>query len=98
MMWKNKPANNLPQLLTLFISVAGTMGCKNSTPSQSFTSPPDQPILLREGQAVVLVQEENRKPSIAAAVVDGKLPITEIDPYGKNFGVTWNDEESWETR
>jgi hypothetical protein len=34
---------------------------------------------------------------IGAAVVDGKLSIAEIDPKGRNFGVTWKDAETWET-
>lgn len=57
----------------------------------------DQPIVLKEGQSVILIKEGDRELMIGASVVDGKLSIAEIDPKGRNFGVTWKDSEIWET-
>lgn len=54
-------------------------------------------IIVKEGEAVILVPETDRSMMIAAGVLRGKLSVTEIDPHGRNFGVTWNDAESWET-
>jgi hypothetical protein len=57
----------------------------------------DKPIVLKEGQSVILMKEGDRELMIGASVVDGKLSVVEIDPKGRNFGVTWKDSESWET-
>lgn len=57
----------------------------------------DKPIVLKEGQAVLLMKEGDQDLMIGASVVDGKLSIAEIDPEGRNFGVTWKDSETWET-
>ena len=57
----------------------------------------DKPIVLKEGQAVILMKEGDRNLMIGATVADGKLSISEIDPKGRIFGVTWKDSESWET-
>lgn len=34
---------------------------------------------------------------IGASVIDGKLTVVEIDPKGRNFGVTWKNSEAWDT-
>ena len=34
---------------------------------------------------------------IGASVLDGKLTVSEIDPKGRHFGVTWKNSESWDT-
>ena len=57
----------------------------------------ERPIVIKEGQAVILVPESNKSLMIGASVVDGKLSISEIEPKGRSFSVTWNDPESWET-
>jgi hypothetical protein len=57
----------------------------------------DKPIVLKEGQAVVFMKAGDRDLMVAAAVVDGKLSIGEVDPKGRNFSVTWTDSETWET-
>ena len=57
----------------------------------------DKPIVLKEGQSVALMKEGDRDLTIGASVVGGKLVVTEIDPKGRNFGVTWKDSESWAT-
>ena len=57
----------------------------------------DKPIVLKEGQSVTLMKEGDPDLRIGASVVDGKLSIAEIDPKGRNFGVSWKDSESWET-
>ena len=75
--------------------------CDNKSATRSASIPDnvkeDRPIVLKEGQAVVLVPESNKAVMIGAAVMDSRLSIAEIDPDGRNFGVTWNDEESWDT-
>jgi hypothetical protein len=57
----------------------------------------DKPIVLKEGQSVALMKEGDRDLTIGASVVGGKLVVAEIDPKGRNFGVTWKDSESWAT-
>lgn len=57
----------------------------------------DKPIVLKEGQSVMLMKEGDRGLMIGASVVDGKLCVAEIDPKGRNFGVTWKDSENWLT-
>jgi hypothetical protein len=54
-------------------------------------------IVLKKGQPVILMMDGNSDLKIAAAIVDGRLSIAEIDPKGRNFGVTWEDSERWET-
>ncbi|MCF6311571.1 MAG: hypothetical protein L3J39_03885 [Verrucomicrobiales bacterium] len=76
-------------------------GCDGKVSTNSSALPEnvkeDRPIVLKEGQAVVLMPENNKSLMIGAAVLNGKLMIGEIDPNGRNFSVTWNDQESWET-
>ena len=85
-------------LLLLALSFAG---CREPKPPQSSTLPEnvleDRPIIIKEGQAVILAPESNTSLMIGAAVVDGKLSVSEIAPKGRSFSVTWNDPESWET-
>jgi hypothetical protein len=57
----------------------------------------DKPIVLKEGQVVILTKEGDRDLMICASVLNGKLSVAEIDPKGRNFEVTWKDPESWET-
>ena len=57
----------------------------------------DKPIVLKEGQAVILMKDGDRDLMVAASVVDGRLSVAEVDPHGRNFGVTWKDSETWET-
>ncbi|MBT7960191.1 MAG: hypothetical protein HN759_12755, partial [Akkermansiaceae bacterium] len=57
----------------------------------------DRPIILKEGQGVVLVPEGNKSLLVGVSVVDGKLSVSEIDPEGRSFSVTWDDPEIWET-
>lgn len=45
----------------------------------------------------MLMMDGDNDLKIGAAVVDGRLSIAEIDPAGRNFGVTWKDAETWET-
>ncbi|MFT4176188.1 MAG: hypothetical protein QM627_05990 [Luteolibacter sp.] len=84
-------------LLTL-ITFALT-GCDHSTRSPAL---PDnvqegRPIVIKEGQAVILVPEGNKSVMIGASVVNGKLSISEVDPKGRSFSITWNSADSWET-
>jgi len=46
---------------------------------------------------VILMKEGDRNLMIGATVLDGKLSVAEINPKGRNFGVTWKDAETWET-
>ena len=57
----------------------------------------DKPIVLKEGQAVVLMIEGDRNLMVGASVSDGKLSVAEIDPKSRNFGVTWKDADTWDT-
>lgn len=57
----------------------------------------DKPIVLKEGQAVILMKTGDKDLMIGVGVVDGKLSVQEVDPEGRNFGVTWKDSETWET-
>ena len=87
----------LPALFLIFVVCA----CSKKPPSRSAALPDnvvtDKPIVLKEGQAVVLMMEGDRDLMVAASVVDGKLSVAEVDPKGRNFGVTWKDSESWTT-
>jgi hypothetical protein len=87
----------LPALFLIFVICA----CSKKPPSRSAALPDnvvtDKPIVLKEGQAVVLMMEGDRDLMVGASVVDGKLSVAEIDPKGRIFGVTWKDSESWET-
>lgn len=57
----------------------------------------DKPIVLKEGQAVMLMKAGDRDLMIGVAVVDGKLSVSEVDPKGRNFGVAWRNSDTWET-
>lgn len=57
----------------------------------------DKPIVLKEGQSVVLMMDGDRDLMVGASVVDGNLSVAEIDPKSRNFGVTWQDSETWNT-
>ena len=46
---------------------------------------------------MILAPENNKSLIIGASVVDGRLSISEIDPKGRSFSISWIDEESWET-
>lgn len=88
-------------LIPAFLLVVFTSSCDKKAASRSAAVPnhllSDKPIVLKEGQAVILMKDEDTDLMIAASVVDGKLSVAEIDPYGRNFGVTWTDTETWET-
>ena len=75
--------------------------CDNPTKPKSSAVPDnvinDAPIILREGQAIMLIPEHDQDLKIAASVVDGKLTIAEVDFDGRSFGVAWSDSELWET-
>ena len=85
----------LPALVCMIV------GCKkpdqNRDPALPENVLEDRPIILKEGQAVILVPEHNRALMIGAAVTDGKLTVSEIDPHGRDFSVTWTNQESWQT-
>ncbi len=87
----------LPALFLIFASSA----CSKKTAPRSASLPDnvvsDKPIMLKEGQSVMLMKEGDRDLMIGASVVNGKLAIAEINPKGRNFGVTWKDSETWET-
>jgi hypothetical protein len=57
----------------------------------------DGPIILKEGQAFILMIEGDDDLMIGATVTDGKLSIADLDAEGRNFGVTWTDTNTWET-
>jgi hypothetical protein len=77
------------------------VGCRDTKSSRSTALPDnvmeDRPIILKEGQGVVLVPEGNKSLLVGVSVVDGKLSVSEIDPEGRSFSVTWDDPEIWET-
>lgn len=81
--------------------VFALVGCDGSKSSKTSTLPEnvkdDRPIVIKEGQAIVLTPEGKASILIGASVVDGKLSISEIDAKGKSFSVTWDDENSWTT-
>lgn len=87
-------------ILPKFIVLA-LMGCDNSSRPRSPALPDnvleDRPIVLKEGQAIILVPEGDTSVMIGASVADGKLSISEIEPKGRSFSITWNDADSWET-
>lgn len=96
-----KILQKMNHLISLFVVTIALCACNNKFVTRSDSVPDnvkeDRPIVLKEGQAVVLVPESNKAVMIGATVLDGRLSIAEIDPDGGNFGVTWNDEESWDT-
>jgi hypothetical protein len=57
----------------------------------------DKPIVLKEGQAIILMMEGDRNLMIGATVADGELTVSEIDTKGRSFGVTWKDTNTWDT-
>ncbi|PAW60543.1 MAG: hypothetical protein B9S37_08590 [Verrucomicrobiia bacterium Tous-C3TDCM] len=85
---------------SLFLIVA-ISSCSKKPTSSSAALPDnvvsDKPIVLKEGQSVMLMREGDPDLMIGASVVDGKLSVAEVDPKGRNFGVTWKDSESWTT-
>lgn len=88
------------RVLFLFFALA-LAGCRDSKTYRPSALPDnvmeDRPIVLKEGQAVILIPEGNKAVMIGASVVDGKLTISEIDSKGRSFSVSWNDQESWLT-
>lgn len=87
-------------LLPLF-SFLAVCSCSRKSPPGSAALPDnvvsDKPIVLKEGQAVILMKAGDRDLMVGVSVVDGKLSVSEVDPKGRNFGVTWKDSETWET-
>ena len=87
----------LPALFLIFVVCA----CSKRPPSRSAALPDnvisDKPIVLKEGQAVILMMEGDRDLMVGASVSDGKLSVAEIDPKSRNFGVAWKDADTWET-
>ena len=87
----------LPALFLTFIVCA----CSKKPPLRSAALPDnvvtDKPIVLKEGQAVVLMMEGDRNLMVGASISDGKLSVAEIDPKSRNFGVTWKDADTWGT-
>ncbi len=57
----------------------------------------DKPIILKNGQSVILMKEGNQNLMIRASVTDGDLTVAEIDQKDRNFGVTWKNADSWLT-
>ena len=99
---KSIPVKMIRTSRDLFLLFAFALaGCRDSKPYRSSALPDnvmeDRPIVLKEGQAVILIPEGNKSVMIGASVVDGKLSISEIDSKGRSFSVSWNDQESWET-
>jgi len=89
--------NILPAILLIF----SVFACTKKTPPRSAALPDnvvsDKPIVLKEGQSVAIMKEGDRNLMIGASVIDGKLTVVEIDPKGRNFGVTWKNSEAWDT-
>ena len=89
------------RLVALMTLALPFIGCRDPKPTRSSALPDnvfeDRPIVIREGQAVILMPESNKSLMIGASVANGRLSISEIDPKGRSFSVTWNDQESWET-
>lgn len=90
-------SNNYFLIFLLFTST----GCEKSDHLQSHLLPEnvknDKPIIIKEGQAIVLVPEGKEALMLAVTVHKNDLLISEIDPDGKSLSVTWHDEESWTT-
>ena len=86
-----------PALFLIFVVCA----CSKRPPSRSAALPDnvisDKPIVLKEGQAVILMMEGDRDLMVGASVSNGKLSVAEIDPKSRNFGVAWKDADTWET-
>jgi hypothetical protein len=76
-------------------------GCEKSEPARPPSLPEnvmeDRPIIIKEGQALILVPDGKESLMLAVTVSDGDLLISEVDPDGKSLSVTWHDEESWTT-
>ena len=93
----NKMKTPLPALFLIFVICA----CSKKPPSRSAALPDnvmsDKPIVLKEGQAVILMMEGDRDLMVGASVSDGKLSVAEIDQKKRNFGVTWRDADTWDT-
>ena len=87
----------LPTLFLIFVVCA----CSKKPSLRSGALPDnvvtDKPIVLKEGQAVVLMMEGDRNLIVGASVSDGKLSVAEIDPKSRSFGVTWENSERWNT-
>ena len=89
--------NLLPALFLIFAVCA----CGKKQAVRSAALPDnvvsDKPIVLKEGQAVILMKAGDRDLMIGVSIVDGKLCVHEVDLKGHNFGVVWKDSETWET-
>lgn len=87
----------LPSLYLIFFVCA----CSKKPQSRSAAFPDnvvaDKPIVLKEGQAVVLMMEGDRNLMVGASVSEGKLSVAETDPKSRSFGVTWKDADTWDT-
>jgi len=83
------------------IATFALFGCNGADKARPSALPDnvmeDRPIVIKEGQAIVIVPDGNRSLMIGASVIDGKLSISEIDPKGRSLSVTWSDEDTWET-
>ena len=92
---------NMKQAPLATLVVLLSCGCEKSVSSRSKALPEnvvaDKPIVIREGQAVLLAPEGDKSLVIVATVLDGKLNVAELDQKGRNFGITWSDGESWMT-
>ena len=88
-------------LILVLLSIVFVSSCDKKEASRSAALPDnlvsDKPIVLKEGQGVVLMMDGDSDLMIAAAVVDGKLSVGEVDPHGSSVGVIWKDSETWET-
>jgi hypothetical protein len=94
-------AGKMKIISPLIFAFAVLAGCDHPPSSKSAALPEnvkhDRPIVLKEGQAVVIAPEGNKSLLIGASVVNGKLSIAEIDPEGRSFGVAWTNADEWET-
>jgi hypothetical protein len=88
-------------LLPALFSIFAICACSKKPAPRSAALPDnvvsDKPIVLKEGQSVILMKEGDRELMIGASVIDGKLSVAEIDPKGRSFGVAWKDTDTWET-
>jgi hypothetical protein len=95
-------AKKMKTLVITLFSILGLCSCgKKQTADAAPKSNEEEyelkRIVLKDGQSVMLMMDGDSDLKIGAAVVDGRLSIAEIDPEGRNFGVTWKDSETWET-
>jgi len=88
-------------IFVIYLFIFAIFSCNKSSPVRPTSLPDniinDKPIVMKNGQAIVFMRDGDPHLVVAASVVDGRISVSEIDPKGRSFSITWKDSETWET-